>query len=236
MKRLELEADPNSSDLSDERYMTVQNLFKIENAINSHSEAIKKLEYQIGENAALWEMGLNAISRMQDKVYREPTDDKPKSTDDWSKYDLLTEARAKMSESLLRRWEPNDTHRTETDDKPVDKSESIAKAFHDTYERLAPSFGYSTRKSSAVPWEEVPDNNKALMIATVREVMNSSLPEPDDTHRTVTLRIPKDMTVGEAIAEAILEETVYHHATIWLEEVPDTDLQAAIDKIGGSEQ
>lgn len=113
-----------------------------------------------------------------------------------------------------------------TDDKPVDKSESIAKAFHNTYERLAPSFGYSTRKSSAVPWEEVPDNNKALMIATVREVMNSSLPEPDDTHRTVTLRIPKDMTIGRTIIEVMgsSQSSVLSKS--------DTDLQAEIDKIG----
>jgi hypothetical protein len=92
---------------------------KVDNIIdllNSHSEAIEKLKYQIGENAALWEMGLNAISRMQDKVYREPT---------------------------------------------------------------------------------------------------------DDTHRTVTLRIPKDMTVCKALFN------IYYN-----KDTSDTDLQAAIDKIG----
>jgi hypothetical protein len=48
--------------------------------------------------------------------------------------------------------------------------EDIARAFHDAYERLAPSFGYSTRTSSAKPWAMVPAANKALMIATVGEV------------------------------------------------------------------
>jgi hypothetical protein len=44
-------------------------------------------------------------------------------------------------------------------------SEQLARLFHETYERLAPSFGYETRKGSAVPWERLPDRNKRLMIA-----------------------------------------------------------------------
>jgi hypothetical protein len=44
-------------------------------------------------------------------------------------------------------------------------SEQLAKLFHETYERLAPTFGYETRKGSRVPWEEVPERNKKLMIA-----------------------------------------------------------------------
>lgn len=44
-------------------------------------------------------------------------------------------------------------------------SEQLARLFHETYERLAPSFGYETRKDSAVPWEQVPERNKRLMIA-----------------------------------------------------------------------
>ena len=47
----------------------------------------------------------------------------------------------------------------------------IAKAFHEAYETFAPEFGYSTRAESAVPWEQVPEANKALMIATVRNVL-----------------------------------------------------------------
>ena len=49
--------------------------------------------------------------------------------------------------------------------------EALAERFHDTYERLAPEHGYETRQESAVPWSDVPEPNRRLMIATVREVM-----------------------------------------------------------------
>jgi len=45
------------------------------------------------------------------------------------------------------------------------ESEYIAQRFHELYEELAPNFGYTTRRSSAVPWEKVPEPNKSLMIA-----------------------------------------------------------------------
>ena len=53
-------------------------------------------------------------------------------------------------------------------------AEQMAKFFHETYERLAPSFGYETRKASAVPWEEVPEKKRQLMVevcAVCREVL-----------------------------------------------------------------
>ena len=49
-------------------------------------------------------------------------------------------------------------------------SEELAKRFHEAYERLAPEFGYKTRDASAVPWADVPDNNKKLMIAVTDEI------------------------------------------------------------------
>lgn len=52
----------------------------------------------------------------------------------------------------------------------VSTPEDIARAFHEVYERLAPDFGYKTREASAKPWDEVPDNNKALMTAVVTEL------------------------------------------------------------------
>lgn len=48
--------------------------------------------------------------------------------------------------------------------------EETAQAFHEEYERLAPSFEYETRKASAVPWDDVPEKNRHLMIAVVREL------------------------------------------------------------------
>lgn len=56
-----------------------------------------------------------------------------------------------------------------------EEHERIAKAFHDAYERLAPEFGYVTRKPSAVPWEDVPEANRKLMIAVVEEVVSPLL-------------------------------------------------------------
>lgn len=49
----------------------------------------------------------------------------------------------------------------------VDDAEKIAQLFHEHYERLAPIFGYKTREESAVPWSDVPDRNKQLMIEVV---------------------------------------------------------------------
>jgi hypothetical protein len=52
--------------------------------------------------------------------------------------------------------------------------ENIAKLFHDTYEELAPYFGYKTRQESAVPWDDVPEENKQLMVATVKAVLTKA--------------------------------------------------------------
>jgi len=47
-----------------------------------------------------------------------------------------------------------------------------ARWFHEAYEQLAPSHGYETRKASAVPWEDVPVQNKKLMMDTVAVVLS----------------------------------------------------------------
>lgn len=53
--------------------------------------------------------------------------------------------------------------------------EEIAKAFHEAYERLAPEHNYETRKASAVLWEEVPEQNRFLMIAVVHELIDKGV-------------------------------------------------------------
>jgi hypothetical protein len=53
--------------------------------------------------------------------------------------------------------------------------DTLARQFHEAYERLAPSFGYETRPESAVPWEQVPEWNRALMCAVVEELGLSDL-------------------------------------------------------------
>jgi hypothetical protein len=58
----------------------------------------------------------------------------------------------------------------EPQDTTLDDPEWLARLFHETYERLAPSFGYKTRKASAVPWKKVPEKNRKLMIAVAAEI------------------------------------------------------------------
>jgi hypothetical protein len=50
-------------------------------------------------------------------------------------------------------------------------AEELARLFHETYERLAPEFDYETKPESATPWDDVPESNKRLMIATAAEVL-----------------------------------------------------------------
>ena len=59
----------------------------------------------------------------------------------------------------------------------VDEPErdSIARDLHDTYERLAPDYGYSTRPESRKEWSELPDNLRHLMLAVVDSVVITRL-------------------------------------------------------------
>lgn len=50
-------------------------------------------------------------------------------------------------------------------------AEALARMFHENYEALAPQFGYKTREASAKPWADVPEQNKALMIAVSQNVL-----------------------------------------------------------------
>ncbi len=50
-------------------------------------------------------------------------------------------------------------------------AEEIARAFHEAYEQLAPDFGYRTREASAKPWDEMPRQNRLLMVATVEKLL-----------------------------------------------------------------
>lgn len=77
----------------------------------------------------------------------------------------------------------------------ITPAEMIAGIFHATYETLAPEHGYQTRPESATDWDKVPKNNRALMIATVQNMLdmrvivpgplgiprNTSRTQPDQT-------------------------------------------------------
>ncbi len=62
-------------------------------------------------------------------------------------------------------------------------AERIARWFHAAYETHAPSHGYETRTETAVPWDDLPDNNRSLMLATVREVVDLILTDAYDRRR-----------------------------------------------------
>lgn len=66
--------------------------------------------------------------------------------------------------------------------------EALARAFHEAYERLAPSFGYETRPESAVPWESVPLMNKRLMMAVVEGVLVARLKACEEARDEEALR------------------------------------------------
>ena len=51
----------------------------------------------------------------------------------------------------------------------------VAESFHETYESLAPSYGYKTREASAVPWSEVPQPNRMLMVAVAMALLETGV-------------------------------------------------------------
>lgn len=74
--------------------------------------------------------------------------------------------------------------------------------------------------------------------ATLRPNLVDSI--PSDTHRTVTLRIPKGMGLGGALVEAYNDYRVKNHQMgIWLEdwltEISPADLQKALDEVQPNE-
>jgi hypothetical protein len=56
--------------------------------------------------------------------------------------------------------------------------ERIARCFHYEYERLAPQFGWSTQEASRQAWEDVPEENRALMCNVVRCLLESDVIRP----------------------------------------------------------
>lgn len=51
--------------------------------------------------------------------------------------------------------------------------EQLAELFHETYERLAPAFGWKTKKGCHCKFYDLPERNRALMIATCQTVLNA---------------------------------------------------------------
>ncbi len=68
--------------------------------------------------------------------------------------------------------------------KPPPVVEQIARAFHETYEDLAPSFGWQSQ--SPVPWDKLPEANKQLMLAVVGELLSQQQIEEGARHGQFT--------------------------------------------------
>jgi hypothetical protein len=52
-------------------------------------------------------------------------------------------------------------------------AERVAKRFHEVYEALAPKFDWETQQRSRVAWDDVPHENRALMIAVANELIEA---------------------------------------------------------------
>lgn len=85
--------------------------------------------------------------------------------------DAVIERAARAYLDMLRRAEPGSSPAPDNSTAPQDPAERIAREQHETYERLAPEHGYQTRARSAVPFDQVPPDNRGLMIATARDLL-----------------------------------------------------------------
>ena len=49
--------------------------------------------------------------------------------------------------------------------------EALARLFHEVYEAQAPMFGYETKPETRCAWEEMPEDNKQLMVSVCRRIV-----------------------------------------------------------------
>lgn len=54
-------------------------------------------------------------------------------------------------------------------------AEAIARAFHERYELLADQHGWKPQEETRAPWESLPEANRSLMIAVVRELLRDGV-------------------------------------------------------------
>lgn len=78
-------------------------------------------------------------------------------------------------------------------------TEEIARKFHKYYERLAPRFGWATQSESAVPWDDLPDRNRLLMLAVVARI----LPPLTDDIATLLADNDRLRTENEQLTELV---------------------------------
>lgn len=70
------------------------------------------------------------------------------------------------------------------------QAEAIARHFHRTYDRLSASFGWTPQPSArGKDFDELPESNRALMVATVRGLLDAQVISPGDAGAGVQVRI-----------------------------------------------
>jgi hypothetical protein len=103
-----------------------------------------------------------------------------------------------------------------TNTKSSDEIDRIARSFHEAYERLAPEHGYATRRESAVPWDQVPENNKKLMRAVVAEIIPAEVvalrAELAEAHETRELAIQNGAHNVDVLHQQLVRERAAREA------------------------
>lgn len=83
------------------------------------------------------------------------------------------------------------------------KIEEIAKLFHDTYERLAPQYGYKTRVDTRIFDADSP--NGQLMLAVVSEVLSKQTMLCGDLEKEIVYKLLA--TINNCLAENGIKDT-----------------------------
>jgi hypothetical protein len=110
--------------------------------------------------------------------------------------------------------------------------EALARLFHDTYERLAPEFGYETREASRKPWEEVPQQNRTLMVAVAGVIAETLGLRGDLLDRLDRFADEADAKVTIARHPGNEPAVRWSAEAVWAGEPPDSD-RARLSSIQG---
>lgn len=113
------------------------------------------------------------------------------------------------------------------------EAEELARMFHETYERLAPSFGYKTREASAKPWAEVPENNRQLMTAVCATILDHIFSRTNSTDGPQILDLHpglRDKHLTDPIPNKPPGDFGPEHIPPEVAGLPKSKMQAAIEK------
>ena len=94
------------------------------------------------------------------------------------------------------------------------RAADLAQKFHESYERLAPKFGYETRKESAKPWADVPKQNQDLMTAVCAEMLRLMV-VPDSEEYVAWCRYTERGAIVTCDSDAPKAFKVYRHPAKW---------------------